>query len=147
MQRRRGQSPSTSGRGSANVGSPVVTTTAAMGACVLLGALGLFQALLACGAPFGRFAWGGQHEVLPTRLRLSSLVTIVVYVLIGVVLARTGQRSGDHGIWAAATWVIAGLFLLGAAGNLASKSRSERLVMTPVALALCGLTVVVALQA
>ena len=43
-----------------------------------------------------------------------------------------------------ATWVIAGYFLLGAAGDLASRSRSERLVMTPVAVALCSLTVTVA---
>ena len=46
-----------------------------------------------------------------------------------------------------ATWIITGFFLHGAAGNLASKSRLERLVMTPVALALCGLTVAVALPA
>ena len=50
-------------------------------------------------------------------------------------------------MWAVATWIITGFFLLGAAGNLASKSRLERLVMTPVALALCGLTVAVALPA
>jgi len=118
-----------------------------MAACLLLGALGVFQALLACGVPLGRFAWGGQHRVLPTRLRVGSLVTIVIYALIGwLILARAGQRGDGHGIWAVATWVIAGFFLLGAAGNLASKSRPERLVMTPVALALCGLTVVVALH-
>lgn len=118
-----------------------------MAVCLLLGALGVFQALLACGVPLGRFAWGSRHEVLPKRLRVGSLITIFIYVLVGwVVLARAGQRSGDEGTWAVATWVIAGFFLLGAAGNLASKSRPERLVMTPVALALCGLTVVVALQ-
>ena len=125
-----------------------MTSAAATAVCLLLGALGVFQALLVWGAPLGRFAWGGQHGVLPRRLRVGSLVTIIVYVLIGwVVLARAGQRSGGPSMWAVATWVIAGFFLLGAAGNLASKSRPERLVMTPVALALCGLTVVVALQA
>jgi hypothetical protein len=43
------------------------------------------------------------------------------------------------------TWVIAGYFLLGAKTNLASRSRSERRVMTPVAVALCALTTAVAL--
>jgi hypothetical protein len=42
------------------------------------------------------------------------------------------------------TWVVAGYFLLGAAGNLASRSRSERVVMTPIAVVLCSLTATVA---
>jgi hypothetical protein len=120
---------------------------AAVVACVLLGALAVFQALLACGVPIGRFAWGGQHKALPPRLRVGSLLSLVIYVLIGwVILARAGQASGSHGIVGVATWVVAGFFLLGAAGNLVSRSRSERLVMTPVALVLCALTVVVAAQ-
>jgi hypothetical protein len=122
-----------------------VTTAAAIAACVLLGALAVFQALLACRRPLGRFAWGGQHEVLPARLRVGSLVAIVVYVVIGwVVLARAGLVGDGQGVVRVVTWVIAGYFLLGAAGNLASRSRPERLVMTPVAVALCSLTATVA---
>lgn len=118
---------------------------AAIAACVLLGALAVFQALLVCRFPLGRFAWGGQHEVLPTRLRVGSLVAVVVYVVIGwVVLARAGLLGGGQGVVRVATWVIAGYFLLGAAGNLASRSRSERFVMTPVAVVLCSLTATVA---
>ena len=124
-----------------------MTTAAAIATCVLLGALAVFQALLACRAPLGRFAWGGQHEVLPTRLRVGSLAAIVAYVVIGwVVLARSGQVGDGHGVLRVATWVIAGYFLLGAAGNLASRSRSERVVMAPVSVVLCALTVVVAAQ-
>lgn len=104
----------------------------------------MFQVLLACGAPLGRFAWGGQQEVLPKRLRVGSLVSVLVYLLLGwVILARAGQDSGG-GIVGVGAWVIAGFFLLGAAGNMASRSRSERYVMTPVAVLLCVLTVVVA---
>jgi hypothetical protein len=122
-----------------------VTAAAAIAACVLLGALAVFQALLACRFPLGRFAWGGQHEVLPPRLRVGSVVAIVVYVVIGwVVLARAGLLGGGHGVVHVVTWVIAGYFLLGAAGNLASRSRSERYVMTPVAVVLCSLTATVA---
>jgi hypothetical protein len=110
----------------------------------------VFQALLACGAPWGRFAWGGQHDVLPTRLRCASVAAIVIYAAIGaVVLARAAQRdsSQGHGIVGVASWAITGYFLLGAAGNLASRSRAERLVMTPVALLLCALAGTVAAQA
>ena len=72
-----------------------MTAAAAIAACVLLGALAVFQALLACRLPLGRFAWGGQHEVLPTRLRVGSVAAIAVYVVIGwVVLARAGLLGG-----------------------------------------------------
>ena len=122
-----------------------MTATAALAACVLLGALAVLQALLACRFPLGRFAWGGQHEILPTRLRVGSVVAVVVYVGIGwVVLARAGLLGGGQGAVRVVTWVIAGYFLLGAACNLASRSRSERVVMTPVAVVLCALTATVA---
>lgn len=95
-----------------------MTTSAAVAACVLLGALAVFQALLVFGAPLGRFAWGGQHEVIPTRLRVGSLVSIVMYAAIGwVILARAGQDSGGARLLGVATWVIAGFFLLGAAAT------------------------------
>ncbi|KQU69078.1 hypothetical protein [Phycicoccus sp. Root101] len=120
-------------------------TSAAVGACVLLAALAVFQVLLACGAPLGRFAWGGQQDVLPPRLRIGSLVSVLIYVLLGwVLLARAGQVGGRGAIVGVGAWVIAGFFLLGAAGNLASRSRSERYVMTPVAALLCVLALVVA---
>lgn len=122
-----------------------MTAAAAIAACMLLGALGVFQALLVCRFPLGRFAWGGLHEVLPVRLRVGSLAAIGVYVVIGwVVLARAGLLGGGHGVVRVLAWVIAGFFLLGAAGNLASRSRPERLVMTPIAVVLCALTVTVA---
>ncbi|MEO7059526.1 MAG: hypothetical protein ABI083_07400 [Lapillicoccus sp.] len=122
-----------------------MSRVAAIAAVVLLAALGVFQALLASGMPLGRLAWGGQHEVLPGRLRIGSVAAIGTYVLIGwVVLSRAGQPGSGSGLLSVATWVIVGFLLLGVAGNLASKSRSERLVMTPIALVLCALTVAVA---
>ena len=48
----------------------------ALALTVILAALAVFQLALAAGAPLGRFAWGGSHEVLPPRLRVGSLVSI-----------------------------------------------------------------------
>jgi hypothetical protein len=122
-----------------------MTSAAAVAACLLLAGLVVFQVLLVCGLPLGRFAWGGQQDVLPSRLRVGSAVASVVYVVVGwVLVARTAQGAG--GILGVVTWVVAGFFLLGTAGNLVSRSLPERLVMTPVAFALCALTVVVAIQ-
>lgn len=57
----------------------------ALGLTVVLALLALFQIALALGAPLGRFAWGGQHRVLPPRLRVGSAVSVLVYVLIDLV--------------------------------------------------------------
>jgi hypothetical protein len=122
-----------------------MTSAAAVAACLLLAGLVVFQVLLVCGLPLGRFAWGGQQDVLPSRLRVGSAVASVVYVVVGwVLVARAAQGAG--GVLGVVTWVVAGFFLLGTAGNLVSRSLPERLVMTPVAFALCALTVVVAIQ-
>ena len=124
-----------------------VSTFAAVMVCVLLAALAVFQALLAGGAPLGRFAWGGRHRMLPRPLRVVSLVSIAVYALIAaIVLERADLVSTgipDRAVRIAA-WVVAGYFLLGIGMNLASRSKSERAVMSPVVALLCGLSVVVA---
>jgi len=115
--------------------------------CVLLAGLAVFQVLLAAGRPLGRFAWGGRHEVLPRRLRIGSAVSVAVYAVIGaVVLQAAGETSvfpgpvADVGIW-----VVTGYFILGVPLNAISRSRPERLVMTPVVLLLALGCLVVAL--
>lgn len=115
--------------------------------CAVLFGLGVFQLLLAAGAPLGRLAWGGQYRVLPTRLRVGSLVSTCLYAVFSlVVLDRAGMLSVLPGQTARIlVWVILGLFSLGAIPNLISRSRPERYVMAPLSLFLSGLSLVVAL--
>src|SRR4051812_7904610 len=117
--------------------------TAAVVALVLLGALAVFQALLAAGRPLGRFAWGGQHAVLPARLRTGSVVSIVLYAVFAVLILHAADLLDllPGGVASVAIWVLAGYFVLGIAMNAMSRSRPERLVMTPVVavLAVCCL--------
>jgi len=124
-----------------------VILVAAVVVCVLLAGLAVLQLLLAAGRPLGRFAWGGQHEVLPRRLRIGSAVSVVLYALIAaVVLQAAGvievfpEAVADVGIW-----VVTGYLALGVPLNAISRSRSERLVMTPVVLVLALGCLVVAL--
>jgi hypothetical protein len=127
-----------------------MTTPAAILTCLVLGALTIFQGLLALGAPLGRFAWGGQHRVLPLSLRVGSLVSIVIYALIAaVVLTRADVVSPSHiseGVVRLATWVVVAYFFLGIGMNLASRSRPERVLMSPIAALLCALCAVVAVS-
>lgn len=110
--------------------------------------LGLFQLCLAFGAPWGRLAWGGSHERLPPRLRIGSLVAIGLYAGFSLIIL---SRAGVIPLWSGAgwtnpaCWIIAGFLTLGVLGNLASRSRPERLVMTPIAAILAGCAVCVAL--
>ncbi|WP_299955625.1 hypothetical protein [uncultured Modestobacter sp.] len=119
---------------------------AAILAVVVLAALAVLQALLAAGRPYGQLAWGGQHRVLPRRLRIGSAVSIALYAVFGWVLVRAAVEAPTAGrALEVAVWVLTGYFVLGVLVNAASRSRPERAVMTPVCLVLAACCLVVAL--
>ncbi|WP_431797946.1 hypothetical protein [Microbacterium kunmingense] len=114
---------------------------------VLLVLLGAFQLALAAGAPLGRFAWGGQHRVLPTRLRIGSVVSILIYA---VIVLLTWSRVGVIDLFPRVVsevgmWVVFGYFALGIVMNALSRSKPERFTMTPVCLVLAVLAFFVAM--
>jgi hypothetical protein len=119
-----------------------VIIVAAVVASVLLACLAVFQVLLAAGRPLGRFAWGGQHEVLPPALRIGSVLSVVSYAVIAWLLWRAVVQAGYDGPW---MWVLTAFFGVGVLMNAASRSRPERLVMTPVVLVLALSCLLIAL--
>ncbi len=125
---------------------PAVITVAAVGVA-LLAALAVFQLALVAGAPLGRFAWGGQHVVLPPRLRAGSVVSVVLYALFALLMLQAAGATSllPDGVAAVGIWVLTGYLALGVALNAISRSRPERLVMTPVALVLLAVCLVLAL--
>jgi hypothetical protein len=113
---------------------------------VLLGLLAVFQVALAAGAPLGRFAWGGQHRVLPVGLRVGSASSVLVYALIAVLAL---DRAGAIDVVAdpvsqIGMWVVFGYFMLGIAMNAISRSKPERYTMTPLTIVLAALSLIVA---
>lgn len=126
-----------------------MATVALIVVLVLLAALAVFQLALAAGAPLGHFAWGGQNKTLPTRLRISSLVSVVIYALIALVAlerARAIDLMPGGGVEGVAMWVIAVYFTLGIVLNGISRSRPERFTMTPVVTVLAVASVILALS-
>jgi hypothetical protein len=118
----------------------------ALALTVILAALAVFQLVLIFGAPLGRFAWGGQHRVLPARLRIGSAVSILVYALIDVI---AWDRVGAIEVFpepfsAVAMWVIFAYFVLGILMNAISRSKPERYVMVPVSIVLAVLSFFIA---
>ncbi len=132
--------------------SPTTVSGVIMGlavlAVVVLAGLAVFQALLVAGQPLGRFAWGGQHAVLPTGLRVGSAVSIALYGAFAVlILCAAGALAVlPAGFVDVAIWVLTGYFALGIGLNAISRSRQERLVMTPVVLLLAVVCLVLALR-
>jgi hypothetical protein len=125
-----------------------MTYIAAIVACILLGGLAVFQLALVAGAPIGQFAWGGQHRVLPARLRIGSVVAVVLYAVFAlIILQRAGVSAALPEIVASVgIWIVAAYLILGVLANLVSRSRRERFVMTPIALVLCLSTFAVAFR-
>ena len=121
--------------------------TATVVSLVLLAGLAVFQGLLAAGQPLGRFAWGGQHAVMPARLRTGSVVSIVLYAVFAALILQAAALVDllPDGVASVAIWVLTGYFVLGIAMNAMSRSRHERLLMTPVVavLAVCSLALAV----
>jgi hypothetical protein len=118
-----------------------VITLAAVVASVLLAGLAVFQLLLVAGRPLGRFAWGGQHEVLPRRLRIGSVVSVLSYAAIAWLLWRAVAQPEYAQPW---MWFLTGFFGLGVLMNAASRSRPERLLMTPIVLVLAACCALIA---
>jgi len=135
-------------RGAAEQYGARVIITAAVVSLLLLAALAVFQSLLVVGLPLGRFAWGGQAEVLPASLRVSSAVSVALYAAFAVLILQAAGILSllPDGIAGVAIWVLAGYFVLGIAMNAASRSRPERLVMTPVVAVLAAACLVLAVQ-
>ena len=114
---------------------------------VILLALAIFQLALALGAPLGRFAWGGQHRVLPVRLRIGSAIAIVIYAVIAVIaFDRVGAIDVLPDVFAVvAMWVVFAYFALGIVMNAVSRSKPERYVMVPVTIVLTVLSFFIAM--
>ncbi|TLS53195.1 hypothetical protein FE782_07485 [Paenibacillus antri] len=95
-----------------------------------------FQLLLFLGYPLAAYSWGGAHEgVLPPRLRRMSLLSAPLLLAMGaVMLVHTNLiEIGIPLPTEILVWAITAFLGLSTLGNLASRSKKEKLVMTPIA--------------
>jgi hypothetical protein len=116
---------------------------AAQAATIGFGALVVFQAALAVGAPLGDAAWGGAHAQLTTGERIGSAISVFIYLAaILVVRGLAAGRKERRYRWG--TWALVGLFGIAGIMNLASESEWENFLLAPLALLLSALCLVVA---
>ena len=107
-----------------------------------------FQILLALGLPLGMAAWGGRYRILPKGLRWASLGAVGIFIFGALCVLEKAQVVSVLN-WAdgaaVVVWVLAVFFSLNVLGNIFSKSKYERYIMTPVALILSLMCFIVAI--
>jgi len=99
----------------------------------------IFQMLLILGLPLGHFAWGGQHKILPRKLKVGSAISIGIYTFFSLLIlskANIWQVFPQGSFLNISLWVIAIYLTAGVIMNAISRSKPERYTMTPVALTL-----------
>lgn len=125
----------------------VIELAAIIASCILAG-LAVFQSALAAGAPIGNYAWGGAHRVLPTGLRIGSVISVALYCLFSfVILSKVNilNPSLSGHVIDISMWILAAYFGLGILMNAISRSKKEKRVMTPVVSILAVLFLYVAI--
>lgn len=125
--------------------------TAAVLAAIGFAGVAAFQVALAAGVAWGHAAWGGAHAELSTAQRIGSAVAVVVWIAVAlIVLGRAGFWGASRRLrtffrWG--TWFLAGVSVLAAVVNFASRSSWENVIFGPLALFLAILCTVVARSA
>jgi uncharacterized membrane protein len=97
----------------------------------------VLSVLIICGLPLGELTMGGQHKVFPGKLRLVLVSQLFLQIFFVIIVLQTG---GHLGLWFSekttrVICIVMAVYLsLNTLMNLASKSKKERYIMTPLSL-------------
>ena len=107
--------------------------TAIIGA-VLLFLVVIMSVALILGAPLGEFTLGGQFKVFPAKLRVVLATQLLLQVFFAIVLLQLGGFMPlwfSHKVTKIIGIALAVYLSMNCLANLASKSKKEKFVMTP----------------
>lgn len=101
---------------------------------------------LSLGLPYGEFAMDGKYRIMPSQMRIACAISVVIQSIAILYLLQAGKVISiglpfDRGIY----YFFSVYLIFNTIMNLLSKSKKERLVMTPLSLvtAICyGLTAI-----
>lgn len=103
-------------------------------AIITLG-MALLQLSLTFGSPFGEYVLGGQHKILPKRMRFISSAFTLIFIFVGICYLQRGNiLSLGLSLGLVNTTIIVNTLFLAYAiiGNgILTKSKKEKYVMTP----------------
>lgn len=90
--------------------------------------------LLAFGLPFGELAMGGKYKVMPKKMRAACAISVFIQIVAILILLETGNVISiglSQGLAKGLCYFFAIYLLLNTLMNLLSKSKKEKLIMTP----------------
>ena len=118
-------------------------------AIIAFSVVSLFQIALIAGAPWGEYAFGGQHKgKLPTSFRAGSAFTLLLYVgIVGHYLAQAGVLTKflDAGLNGIANWALVVLNVFSLLANSLTQSQKEKTIWAPVAFVILLASLLVAI--
>ena len=104
---------------------------------VLFGVIAIMTVLVACGLPLGEYTMGGQHKILPKKLRVAAVISVAIQIFAMIIILQAG---GFISLWFSfkvtknICFFFAAYLSLNTVMNMISKSRKEKYVMTPLSL-------------
>ena len=104
---------------------------------VLFGIIAMMTVLVACGLPLGEFTMGGQHKILPKKLRVMAAISVAIQIFAMIIILQAG---GFIPLWLSfkvtkyICFFFATYLSLNTIMNIISKSKKEKYVMTPISL-------------
>ncbi|MBO0993690.1 DUF308 domain-containing protein [Bacillus sp. SD088] len=107
-----------------------------MGAFIF-GCITLFTLLVTLGTPLGEFTLGGKYKILPTRMRITSGISLIVQIIAIITILVAGGIIAISFPFNAerVLCIFFGCYLLlNTVLNAISSSKKERYLMTPLSL-------------
>ncbi|MDX8367748.1 hypothetical protein [Cytobacillus sp. IB215665] len=100
---------------------------------IMFVSIAAFQVLLVLGLPLGEYAMGGFYKVLPKKLRIVSAINAIILLFMGIVFLQHSDLLNIFNFLPThiLVWVVTVYLGLNTIGNLISRSKKERYVMTP----------------
>jgi hypothetical protein len=98
--------------------------------------------LLALGLPYGEYAMGGKYKILPKKERIICIISVIIQTFAIIILLQAGgviwvgflNKIANLSCYLFAVYLSLNVFM-----NLLSKSKKEKLYMTPLSfvIAIC----------
>ena len=104
---------------------------------VLFGIIAIMTVLVACGLPLGEFTMGGQHKILPKKLRVVAVISVAIQIFAMIIILQAGgfiPLCLSFKLTKYICFFFAAYLSLNTIMNMLSKSRKEKYVMTPISL-------------
>lgn len=113
-----------------------IMVSSLIGACAFSVVI-ILSFLIILGLPLGELTMGGRYKVFPKKLRIVLVSQLLLQVFFVIVILQMGGYLPlwfSHRTTRIILIVMAVYLSLNVLMNLASKSRKERLIMTPLSL-------------